>query len=648
MIWVNAMWLISLVFSLTSALITSLNQQAVRRYIEMLKDEDKSKPSTASGDDARVRLLLFRGLKLYKMPLAILAAPALLHFSILLFFGGLVVVFHTIYVKVAIALDVAVGISGLLYMAMSLLPLLDPKCPYSTPITYISRYLWLMFLTFAKRLPGCSCLCPCACACLDSSDGAGLGEQDIHHAGSSSNPLQKAVKKQMRYLTDGFRKSVVNDATNPLEDEDRKTITWLFKQLSESPGDKSKLLVFAASIPRHKVIDLIPPIKSGKIVLRQPLLTLHRSCTDDPSAGDPGEDVRKSALLVCLTAVNHIAKASSIPDLNFVRGEFADTSRMRRLWNDSNNSIRITSRSICALVARQVLRKRRIKDADLTWLEEVTGESSNAIHEANRPIRDQMNFRSFVLGALPNYANHLSTDDDLLFKKTLAILLDVGTDNPNWQTRLFEEVGRIQQYYPESYHGVFDRLRSAVFPYLSAYRSVSAPLSHVVPSPPAPRPGTGSAPRSSQVTPSPPAPRPGTGNASRPSRVTPSPPAPRPGTGNASRPSRVTPSPQTVPSPSSFRSPTTFRSPTAFRSPTTFSSPTTFPSPPQPPSRHRPPSRRRLPSSLDAVPPPPGREVSSPNAVPHPTVPPTPHIVSPPPPRIPRHSLTARPPHAPI
>ena len=41
MIWVNALWLISLVFSLSSALITSLNQQAVRRYIEMSKGDPK-------------------------------------------------------------------------------------------------------------------------------------------------------------------------------------------------------------------------------------------------------------------------------------------------------------------------------------------------------------------------------------------------------------------------------------------------------------------------------------------------------------------------------------------------------------------------------------------------------------------------------
>ena len=480
------MWLISLVFSITSALITSLNQQAVRRYIETPKV-----PSNPN-DSARVRLLLFRGMKLYKMPLAILAAPALLHLSILLFFGGLVIVFHTVYEKVAIALDVAVGVSALVYMAMSLLPLLDLKCPYRTPVTYLLWHLWHAFLSFAKRFPGgCSCLCPCTCPVLldlddsddsdgsdkpDDSDGAGLGKEYIP---GLSNASGKVVEEQS-YLTGG----VINGATNPEEDEDRKTITWLFRHLSL--GDENKFLVFAASIPRHKVIDLIPPIKSGKIVLRQPLLVLLQSCigsTDD--TGAVGEDVRKDALFVCLTAIHHIAKAPCIPDLNFVRGEFANINIMRVLWDDSDDFIRITSRSICALVARQVIRKRRVDNADLSWLQEVTGESSDVIHEADDAVRDLMNVRSFVYGTLPDHAYHLSTENTTSFNETLAILLDVRTDNhiyfttPDWQIRLSEEVGRIQQYDPEGGQGVFDRLHP-MFPSLSAAPSASieAPSTH--------------------------------------------------------------------------------------------------------------------------------------------------------------------------
>ena len=95
-----------------------------------------------------------------------------------------------------------------------------------------------------------------------------------------------------------------------------------------------------------------------------------------------------------------------------------------------------------------------------------------------------MNFKSFVIGALPNRALHrdLSTEDATSFNETLAILLGVRTDNhdyittPDGQTRLSEEVGRIQRYDPEGGRELFDRLHS-MFPSLSA-----VPTVNVVPS----------------------------------------------------------------------------------------------------------------------------------------------------------------------
>jgi hypothetical protein len=622
MIWVNAMWLISLVFSLSSALITSLNQQAVRRYIEMLKDPSKEI------DHARVRLLLFRGVKVYKMPLAILAAPTLLHLSILLFFGGLVIVFHTIYEKVAIAVDVAVGVSGLVYMTMSLLPLVDPKCPYRTPVTYLLRYLWVTFrffaefcglLPFAMRLPGCSCLCPRTCTCLvpqlplgsDGSDGAGSGKQDMVPCLSKSPG--KAVEEKRGYLTDGFRERVINDATNPQEHEDRKTITWLFKHFSRS--DENKFIEFAACIPRTRVVDLIQPIKSGNIHLRKPLEVLLRSCTYNTGAGDLDEAVRRSALRVCLIAIHDIAKEPIIPDLNFVRGKLANIILKRGLTDDKDDSIRITSRSICALVARQVLsRKKRLENADLSWLEELTREQSNAtgIREAEGAVRDMMNFKFFVYGMPPNYANHLLPKDAISFMQTLATLLGIGTNNPtteaDLQPQLSEAVGRVQQYDPERVPEVLYRLRF-VFPSLSAPPPIFPEAS--------PHSGT---PQSSPHR-GPPQSSPHRGPPqSSPHRGTPHAYLRRGtrqaylhrGTPQTSPPPLVTPSPRPTPPPSA---------------------------PPPPRITPRPPSHRRRP---------PADPSPSPSAAPTPpSVPPTSHIASPPPHSNPR-SYTARPPYEPI
>jgi hypothetical protein len=650
MISVNGMWLMSLVFSITSALITLLNQQAVRRYVETSKA-----PNGRNDHATRVRSSAgLQKLKSYKMPLAIFAAPALLHLSISLFFAGLVIAFHTIYLKVAIAVDVAVVISGLVYLAMSLIPLLDPKnCPYRTPLTYILLYSRIAFVYFAAycgllligiRLPGCPCLCPCSCGCgpdpldSDSLDGAG-SKKRRHILTNLSNSLEKTVEEYGRYLTDGVPESVIDHTTNPLEEpeEDRKTITWLFRQLSL--GDKNKFLVFAASIPRHKVIDLIPPIKSGEIQvdLWQPLLVLLRSCTDTGPVG-PGEDVRRDALLVCLTAIHDIAKQSPIPDLNFVRDKFASIL-MRRggLWNNIDNSIRITSRSICALVARQVVRKRRrggIEDADISWLQEVSGSPSDVIREAGGTVLDQIIFKSFVFGALPNNAIHLSVEDATSFKETLAILLDIRTNIRNfttrdWQIRLSEEAGRIQQYDPNGAREVLHRLHS-VFPAPPVNIARSIPSStHTE----GPYPPVVPTPRSASSY-SFPVPRSAPSHTTVPSpSVPPSFPIPVP---------RQTPSHTTVSSPSV---PPSFPVPVRRRTPSL----TTVSSPSVPPSFSVP-VRRRTPSlttmSSPSVPQAPTPRVAPSPVVHPPSVPSTPRTASLS--RTTRRSYTAHPPYEPI
>ena len=118
MIWVNALWLISLVLSLTCALIATLLQQWARRYIETPKSANILRHR------ARVRSLLLFGTSLYKITLIVEILPTLLHLSVYLFLGGLVIAFHTIHKTVAIAVDVAVGVSGLAYIALSILALM--------------------------------------------------------------------------------------------------------------------------------------------------------------------------------------------------------------------------------------------------------------------------------------------------------------------------------------------------------------------------------------------------------------------------------------------------------------------------------------------------------------------------------------------
>jgi hypothetical protein len=472
MVWVNALWLISLVLSLTCALIATLLQQWARRYIETPKSPNILRHR------ARVRSLLLFGTRLYKIHLIVEILPTLLHLSVYLFLGGLVITFHTINRTVAIAVDVAVGVSGLAYIALSIVPCLDVRCPYRTPISKILWYPCHALLSLAAL---------CLHRCLLGLHGLLKTPVLPRRRGVLFRWLRSrgfSVSNHWRFLTDGLETSIVHRAVET-RDEDHRRVSWLFSQLVL--GDKDKFLKFAASIPRNRIPDLIQPMES--VSFRDLLLVHLRGFATSRNTARYNKDDHERSLLVCLHAIRHIvkAKALTVPDLNFMWAHFANTGLMRSLRGDINLSIRITSRSICALVARQVVRKQPLKGALLSWLQEVTGESSMSILEANLTELDQMIFKYFVIGALSNYvpSRDLSTGYATSLNETLAILLGVRIDRHDyfathdWQIRLSSEVGRIQR---RDRQEVFNKLL-LVFPSLppvtSAYAVVSP--SHIIP-----------------------------------------------------------------------------------------------------------------------------------------------------------------------
>ena len=455
MIWVNSMWLISLVLSLTSALIATLLQQWARRYVET-----PHRPNEPN-QRARVRSFLFHGTELYRMRLAVQLAPTLLHLSVYLFFAGLVVLFHTINKNVAIAVDVSVGVFAVAYIVLSILPCLDVSCPYRTPM---SSTLW--YLLHAIHFFAALCLhwlLGLLHGCLVQPDLDYAPRQRILIGWLDSR--EKAIWMHRQFLKDGLGGSIINRAIY-MQDGDRKTVTRLFSLLAR--GDKSKLQKFAASIPRDRVSELIPLIESGRIVLRDYFLTLFRSCAAGTRVSESDEDtiVRKRSLLVCLDAIHYIAKDPSVPDLNFVLAKIANIGLMRLLWNDSDTAIRFTSRSICALLAKQVVRGA-LEEPQLFWLCEVTGEAPGAIYNADLVMRDRMNLKSFLYGVFSDQVDDLPTES---FKETMAILLDVGKeaqfDTRNSQNRLSEEVGWILQQDPQGSREIVDQLY-LIFPYFS-------------------------------------------------------------------------------------------------------------------------------------------------------------------------------------
>lgn len=426
-VWVNALWVLSLVFSIMSGLFATLNQQWARRYLQL-----PHIPRSAS-EQARVRSFLFFGANKYGIISAMELTPMLLHFSILLFFAGLIVFFIVVYKTIAIVLSISVGAFAVVYLVWTILPCIDYRCPYRTPMSSVLWYTWqtslssvTLFLRWLLRLLHC-CLVP-----YNFGDVTSFRQRILTRCFQT---IDSSAKKHQQSLMNGFRRSIVQGALDAPVLVDLKALAWLFGR----PGlaENSKIQEFVANIPGDKIVQLMSgPIESGRIIFRDHLLSLLRSCTPDTVWLD--EDMRRRRLLVCLNAIHHIAKAPTLlygvspPEfvISDLRTTFANIRLMRSLWVDSDPSIRIISRSICALLARHLLRKHHLEGWELQWLQNVMGKPSRAIFNAlpNPTTVDFMNLDSFVYGVLSRQTDDLSTGQARSFMSTLTILANMGTD----------------------------------------------------------------------------------------------------------------------------------------------------------------------------------------------------------------------------
>lgn len=421
-ICINSMWLMSLVLSITSALLSTLAQGWADNYDRL--------PRLARSPHQRacIRSLLSLGLSKYKVILAIVITPTLLHISVFLFFIGLVILFATIHKTLAIISLIAVAFFGLAYFAVTILPCIDPSSPYATSSTTILCFSISAFLSI-----------PAICLRFAKKRlSAGLASRGgIRYKVLRRLNIWYPAIEARRSIYSFPARNLLQRARNPTIDMDRRALTRLFGMISLS---ERKILKFVASIPKNKIVKLMtPPFKSGDIVFREPLLTVLRCYAYDTPVDQQDEGVRKRSLLVSLHAVHHIAKSFIVPygspvhnaTSNYFLGtveNFAEIGLMQVLWGDQDPAVRVTSRSICALFARRLMREFLLSGSN--WLHHVIGGPLEVILRShdNIPALDRMNRISFVFGVL-KYPAHLPEEQVTCFKQTLAILMDAGFDS---------------------------------------------------------------------------------------------------------------------------------------------------------------------------------------------------------------------------
>jgi hypothetical protein len=470
-VFVNTVWALSLVLSLTSALLAILIQQWVRRYNEL------PLLPRLSSERARVRSYLFLGTLNFDMHHAVEAAPILLHLSVSLFLIGLVMFFITVNKTVAIVLSTFVGITGMAYFTLSILPCLYRNCPYGTPVSSILWCLWhasAFFATFCLRW-----ILRRFHALLIPYNQGDIESGKQRKLTRWLDTVDNSLDKHRKYIKDGFRFSIIQGALEAPVAVDVKAHAWLLEL--PAMAEKSKIQDFVVNTPGDMLAQLMSgPIESRRIVFRDHLLALLRSCA--PHTAELDEYVRRRRLLVCLDAILRIVKASSDPHgvslsvsvLNDIRINFANVHLMRPLWADMEPHIRIISRSICALLARHLVRKQPLEESELAWLQEVMGQSSNTIYNSLDDISkaDSMNFDSYVYGVLANQMADPPAKAATSFMEMVAILASSGSQAAFRRSVLERRISESslvrraeeQEAEPDEVIGRLHRVFETVFP----------------------------------------------------------------------------------------------------------------------------------------------------------------------------------------
>jgi hypothetical protein len=134
-VWVNSLWFLSLVTSLTCGLQATLLQQWARRYINI------TQASPRAHNRARIRAFFANGVETLHLPWVIEALPTLLHLSLFLFFAGLVIYLFNINHTVFAVVTWWVGFCTATYVGVTLMPLFRHDSPYYAPLSSSAWYL---------------------------------------------------------------------------------------------------------------------------------------------------------------------------------------------------------------------------------------------------------------------------------------------------------------------------------------------------------------------------------------------------------------------------------------------------------------------------------------------------------------------------
>ncbi|KAI9454077.1 hypothetical protein F5148DRAFT_985252 [Russula earlei] len=140
---VNTYFFMSLIFSLSAALLATLVQRWARDYMHIFKRYRNPRKL------ARIRQYLHEGVEGWGMSATAEAVPVLVHISLFLFFIGVVDFLLSAHATVGYSILFPITLCAALYVISTIAPVMNPQSPYRTSF---SRLVWYLFRKKGKQL----------------------------------------------------------------------------------------------------------------------------------------------------------------------------------------------------------------------------------------------------------------------------------------------------------------------------------------------------------------------------------------------------------------------------------------------------------------------------------------------------------------
>ena len=220
-IWVNSFWFLSLVMSLTCALLATMLQQWSRQYVT-----NTQPPRYSPHERAPIRAFFAHGVEKFHLPSSVEVLPTLLHLSLFLFFSGLAIYLFNINHTVFSVVVWWVGLAGAIYGCITVMPIFRHDSPYYAPLSSSTwlfyngiLYVFLQICGLLRRLFSFirDCLCP---------------PRNLYFRSTSPDDTEKKIADRRKSLR-GMRKTIQETGSELGLWIARRILTWTIHSLHE-------------------------------------------------------------------------------------------------------------------------------------------------------------------------------------------------------------------------------------------------------------------------------------------------------------------------------------------------------------------------------------------------------------------------------